>query len=105
MTNVKDNQAFIKTTVRFFALFKEITKKKEIEIEIEKGTTIFQLLEVLITQYNPLRERIFDEKNELREWIQILRNGRSIKFLNGLETTLKAGDIIALFPPVAGGGH
>ena len=55
MTNVKDNQAFIKTTVRFFALFKEITKKKEIEIEIEKGTTIFQLLEVLITQYNPLR--------------------------------------------------
>ncbi len=105
MTNVKDEQTFIKTTVRLFASFKQITNKRETEIEVEQGTTIFQLLEVLCNQYDSLRDKIFDENNELRKWIQILRNGRSIKFLNGLETKLTDRDVVAVFPPVAGGKH
>lgn len=94
---------FIKATVKLFASFKEITKKREIEIEIEEGSTIFQLLEKLFDQFETLREQIFDENNMLNKWIQILKNGRSIKFLNGLETKLTDGDVIAVFPPVAGG--
>ena len=103
LTDVIDDRGFIKTTVRFFASFKQITKKRELEIEIKEDSTIFQLLEKLFDQFGPLREQIFDENNMLNEWIQILKNGRSIKFLDGLETKLTDGDVIALFPPVAGG--
>lgn len=98
-----DERKFIKATVKLFASFKEITKKREIEIEIEEGSTILQLLEKLFEQFGPLREQIFDENNMLNEWIQILKNGRSIKFLDGIETKLTNGDVIAVFPPVAGG--
>jgi molybdopterin synthase sulfur carrier subunit len=33
----------------------------------------------------------------------ILKNGRNIHFLSGLDTQLDDGNLIALFPPVAGG--
>ncbi len=100
MTN---ERRFIKTTVRLFATFKQITNQHEIEFKMEEGATIQQLLKVLFNQYNTLREQIFDDKNELRQWIHILKNGRNIKFLGGIETILIDGDVIALFPPVAGG--
>ena len=103
MTDVIDEQRFIKTTVRFFATFKQITNQREIEFEMEEGATIQQLLEVLFNQYNTLRDKIFNEKNELRPWIHILKNGRNIKFLGGIKTSLVDGDLVALFPPVAGG--
>jgi len=103
LTDVIDEPRFIKTTVRLFASFKQLINKRETEIELDEGATIFQLLEVLCNQYNSLRDKIFDENHELRKWIQILRNGRSTKFLNGLETKLTDGDVIAVFPPVAGG--
>jgi len=35
--------------------------------------------------------------------VNVLKNGRNIHFLNGLETPLSEGDVIALFPPAAGG--
>ncbi len=105
MTDVIYERRFIKATVRLFATFKQLTNKREIEIEMEEGATIFQLLEVLCKQYESLRDKIIDENNKLRKWIQILRNGRSIKFLNGVETELTDGDVIAVFPPVAGGKH
>lgn len=106
MSNLTDRiegRRFIKTTVRLFATFKQITNQREIEFEMEEGTTVQQLLEVLFDRYNTLRDKIFDENNELMQWIHILKNGRNIKFLGGIETTLADGDVIALFPPVAGG--
>lgn len=103
LTDITDHRRFILITVRFFASFKQITNKREREINIEEGTTIQQLLEILFDQYSALKDKIFDDNNEIRQWIQILKNGRNIKFLNGVETILTNGDIIALFPPVAGG--
>jgi molybdopterin converting factor small subunit len=35
--------------------------------------------------------------------MKLLVNGRDIDFLNRLETKLKEGDEVALFPPVGGG--
>ena len=103
MTAEIDEKKFLKTTVRLFATFKQITNQREIEFEIEEGTTIRQLLELLFNQYNTLRDKIFDENNELRPWIHILKNGRNIKFLGGIETVISNGDVVAIFPPVAGG--
>ncbi|MFW9902929.1 MAG: ubiquitin-like small modifier protein 1 [Candidatus Thorarchaeota archaeon] len=103
MTTVFDKPKIIKVTVRFFATFKQITNQRDIEFSIEEGATIQQLLNVVFNQFQTLRNKIFDENNELRPWIHILKNGRNIKFLNGIETKTTNGDIIALFPPVAGG--
>ncbi|UCG01773.1 MAG: MoaD/ThiS family protein [Candidatus Heimdallarchaeota archaeon] len=103
MTNAINESKIIVTKIRLFATFKQITNHREIEYEIEDGTTVRQLLEALFDQYNALRDKIFNENNELRPWIHILKNGRNIKFLGGIETTLTDGDVVSLFPPVAGG--
>ena len=92
----------IKVTVKLFAEFREFLKKNEIEVELENGTNILKLLEIISELYN-LREKIFDDKNEIKQWIKILKNGRQIKFLNGIKTKLEQGDEIALFPPLIGG--
>ncbi|MFX1517460.1 MAG: ubiquitin-like small modifier protein 1 [Promethearchaeota archaeon] len=103
MTDIFDEPNKVKATGRFFATFKQITNHREIEFTVEEGSTIKQFLEVVFDQYSTLRDKIFDENNELRPWIHILKNGRNIKFLGGINTTITNGDVIALFPPVAGG--
>jgi len=35
--------------------------------------------------------------------VSILQNGRNIQFVDGLESELADGDVVAIFPPVAGG--
>ena len=103
MTTGFGEPMIIQVTVRFFATFKQITDQRDIDFSIEEGTTIQQLLNVVFDQFQILRDKIFDEKNELRPWFHILKNGRNIKFLGGIETKINNGDVIALFPPVAGG--
>ena len=46
---------------------------------------------------------IFDDAGQLRRYIKVLVNGRGLHVLQGLDTPLTDGDVIALFPPVAGG--
>ena len=92
----------IKVTVKLFAEFREFMKKKKIDIEIEKGANILQLLEDLCKNYD-LRDKIFDGENILKQWVNVLKNGRQIRFLNGINTKLRQGDEISLFPPAIGG--
>ncbi|GAJ22964.1 unnamed protein product, partial [marine sediment metagenome] len=43
------------------------------------------------------------DTRELRKTVNILVNGRGLDLLQKLDTPLKDGDVVAIFPPVAGG--
>ena len=43
------------------------------------------------------------ENGKLRPNFLILLNGREISFLNGLNTKIKDGDMVSIFPPAGGG--
>lgn len=90
-------------TARFFGQFKQISNEREIEYKIEKGISIHEFLIQVIKQFPKMKELLFDENYQLHNWVSILKNGRNIKTLEGIDTTLADGDIIAIFPPVAGG--
>lgn len=98
-----DNQNSIILTVKFFANLKNIIGRKKVKIELNKKSTVLKLLEVLFEQFTELKNEIMTENNEPKEWIQILKNGRNIKYLESLNTLLEEGDTISIFPPVAGG--
>lgn len=52
----------------------------------------------------PSRERaLFQDSGLLRPELQVLVNGRNIFFLEGLDTPLRSGDEVAVFPPTYGG--
>ena len=94
----------MKIKVKFFTSLREITGKKEDEIQSSSVITVEELLAHLSKKYGrEFIEYLYDEKGNVLEYIQILINGRGSNELQGFETKLKEGDTVAIFPPVGGG--
>jgi molybdopterin synthase sulfur carrier subunit len=75
----------------------------QIRVDLPKGATIRSLLGELTGRYEGLSDLLFAAPGNLRDFVNILRNGRNVEFLGRLDTPLDDGDVIALFPPIAGG--
>lgn len=90
-------------TVKFFASFREATGREQ-EI-VEKAANVASLLEELTKRFGDKLSRLLYEPgtNKLRDTVNILVNGRGINLLSGLQTKLRDGDVVAIFPPVSGG--
>ena len=94
----------MKIKVKFFTSLREITGKKEDEIQSPNVITVEELLAHLSKKYGrEFTEYLYDKKGKVQKYIQILINGRGIKVFQGFETKLKQGDTVAIFPPVGGG--
>ena len=72
------------------------------EVE-EKGGSIGELIENLNSSHPGLKERLCDEKGEVRRFVNIYVNEEDIRFLTGKETPLKDGDEVSIVPAIAGG--
>jgi len=90
-------------SVKFFAQLRDLTgKKTKIEFDLDEGATISHLLEELY-QDSKIKKAMLDENGQINSDITILQNGREIRFLEGMDTTLNSGDEISIFPLVVGG--
>ena len=70
---------------------------------LEVGDTVGSALARLVADYPALGQHIFDDDGNLEAYINVFVNGRSMRFLDGLNTSLSEDDVLAIFPPVAGG--
>ena len=87
-----------KVRVKLFANFREAAEK-EVELEAAK---LDDLIQILVERYEKLKDLMFED-GKLRDYVHIMVNGRHVNHLEGLETRLKDGDVVAIFPPVSGG--
>ena len=87
--------------VQFFATFREIFDAKSLQIEVGPGGTVGDLLNLAFNT-RERRERLFDN-GKLKPQIIVMKNGRHIQHLKGLDTELNEGDTVSVFPPIAGG--
>lgn len=72
--------------------------------EVEgSGKTIKEVLASLDAQYNGLKGRLYDDKGQLRRFINFYVNDEDIRFLKGEDTVVKDGDEISIVPAIAGG--
>ena len=97
----------MQVSVRFFTSLREITNKKEEALKFPEGAkvTVEVVLKMLSQRYGKrFVEYVYDAKtDEVRSFLQFLVNGKSATTLNGLETELEDGDVLAILPPVGGG--
>ena len=93
--------------VRFFTNLREIVDKREETLTFDDNVnvTVSLVLTTLSKKYgSSFIEYVYNGKTGLpKSFLQFLVNGTSITTLNGLETELKDGAVLAVLPPVGGG--
>jgi molybdopterin synthase sulfur carrier subunit len=99
MVQKKNSQGMPKIKIKLFANFREFTKTGDLEIE---GNTIRDILEKICSKY-PGLENILFKSGDLPPYVNIFLNGKKIPGSGGLDSSLKHGDEVAIFPPVSGG--
>jgi MoaD family protein len=89
--------------VRIFGTLRQTVAAKDVEVRLQARDTVGSVLERLATEYPALGKRLLDEEGNPRNSVHVLVNGRSIQFLDGLNTPIQEGDRLSLFPAVGGG--
>ncbi|MHC1579588.1 MAG: ubiquitin-like small modifier protein 1 [Candidatus Alkanophagales archaeon] len=92
----------MRVRVRAFAVFREMIGAGEVTLELDGGSSVRDVLEKLCGIYG-IYDKLFDASGNLRDYVHVLKNGKHINFIGGLDAEVRDGDEIAIFPPAAGG--
>jgi molybdopterin synthase sulfur carrier subunit len=91
------------TTVRLFTALRILAGVRETQVE---ASNIQELIEILVTRFGEkFSQMLLEEDGSLKRYFHVLVNGRHIRLINGTQTTLEDGDIVAIFPPLGGGSQ
>ena len=74
----------------------------EIEINAEN---VGMALEELTQRYPSLRKHLFTETGDLRSYVNLFINNEAIRYLQGVDTPVSAGDMMMIIPSIAGGAQ
>jgi len=90
-----------KVKIVFYGALVRVTGEREVEVE---ASTLREALDRLTAKYgDSFEENIFDATGNPRRFINIYVNGKDVRFLDRLNTTLKHGDEVSIIPAVSGG--
>ncbi len=71
-------------------------------VEVE-GATLREVLAALESAHPGFADRLFDGSGELHKFVNVFVSDDDVRYLQGLDTPVKAGDTVSLIPAVAGG--
>ncbi len=87
--------------IRIPTPLRKLTGEKEI-VQAD-GKTVGELLGSLDATYPGLRERICDERGNVRRFVNVYLNDEDIRFLSEQDTAVQDGDEVSIVPAIAGG--
>jgi molybdopterin converting factor small subunit len=71
-------------------------------LEVE-AVTVREALAAAIERYPGLEDRLFDERGQVRRFLNVFVDEEDIRFESGLDTPVAPGQTVSLLPAVAGG--
>jgi len=80
--------------VRIPTPLRKLTNNEEL-VEVQAATIGDAITEI--------KERLVDEKGEVRRFVNVYVNEEDIRFLQNQQTPLKDGDEVSIIPAIAGG--
>lgn len=89
-----------KVTIEVFLTLKEKLGWNKREVNFNEDSITFK---DILDYIKDLKQYLIDEKGNMSKGYIILINGRHIEFTGGLQSKLKNGDEIVIFPPSGGG--
>ena len=90
----------METTVRIPAPLRTLTGGKD-EVTAA-GATVGELIQELDKKHPGIKDRLLDEKG-VRRFVNIYVGEEDVRFLDGLDTPVAAGQTLSIVPAVAGG--
>jgi molybdopterin converting factor small subunit len=91
----------IKVTVKFLLHFRELFGAKERELFVPQGCPVGELLQSVGD--TPERFQALWFNGQLHDHVVIMKNGHPVRSAGDLVTPLLHGDVVAIFPLMAGG--
>jgi molybdopterin synthase sulfur carrier subunit len=67
------------------------------------GATVGEIIADLERQFPGIKEKVCDDKGNVRRFVNIFQNDEDIRYLKNLETPIKDTDEISIVPAIAGG--
>ena len=90
--------------VNFFATLRQIVGQKTVEMDLPANVTVREFVEIVVTQYPPMRKELLDENGNLYRHVHVFVNGRDAPFLeHGMDTVIQPNAQLNIFPAVGGG--
>jgi molybdopterin synthase sulfur carrier subunit len=89
------------TKVKIPAPLRKLTGNQAV-VETE-AETLIDLIFDLDRKYPGIKERIYDDRGEIRRFINIFVNGEDIRFKDGIKTKVAKGSEVSIVPAIAGG--
>jgi sulfur-carrier protein len=67
------------------------------------GETVGEIFDDLLRQFPLLKDQLVDDDGSMHKFINVYRNDDDVRYLDKLDTTVGADDVISILPAVAGG--
>jgi molybdopterin synthase sulfur carrier subunit len=94
----------LEVEVKYYAMIREATGKRKEIVGLPPKSYIGDLIDMLVNRYGEEFARyIYDGEKRVRDYLSFMINGVNVNSLEGFDTPLKDGDVVALLPPVGGG--
>ena len=90
-------------TVKLFATVRDIVGSKTLDVPIQPGATVRDLVVAIAAVQPELGAKLVDGAGQLSEDIHIYVRGRNVVWLDELETVIGERDDVFIVPPMAGG--
>ena len=68
-----------------------------------KGDTVGAALADLTRQHPDLKQHLYDENGQLRNFVNVFLGEEDIRYRDGLDTDLSSSDNLRIIPSIAGG--